>query len=93
MKREIMLVDYKGTRQSFTIDNFEDVLIVEIRIISGDEIARIIYKDKKVVEFDSSDCRIMGYSDGIYILPLERLDEFNAYEGSSYARQREFDND
>ena len=90
MEREIVLTEYDGERHKYKIGNFENVFMIRINIKSGDEIAEIIYNDKSIKRIDCSDSRIMGFDDGSYILPLEKLDEFNKFNGSSYERRRKF---
>ena len=90
MDKKITLVDYKDRRVDFTIKDFEKVFMIEIEVISGDEVAKIIYNDKRVVYFDSCENRIMSFNDGSYMLPLERLDEFNNCKCDSYDRSLKF---
>ena len=91
MDKKITLVDFARERKVYTIKDFENVFTIEIKIMSGDEIAKIFYKDGKIIKVDSSDCRYFGYYDGEYILQLDKVDEFSSFIGSSYERQRKFD--
>lgn len=84
MDKKIVLRDYTDDRKEFIIPDFENVESIEITILSGDEIADITYKDGKEISFDSSDDRIIAYNDDYYELPLEFIDEFSNFEGSSY---------
>lgn len=65
----------------------EDVLSVFITVLSGDEIATVIFEDGHEEEFDSSEDRIMDSYDGSYCLyqkgVINKLDKFLG-RGSSY---------
>lgn len=65
----------------------EDVLSVFITVLSGDEIATVIFEDGHKEEFDSSNDRITDSYDGSYCLyekgSINRLDKFLG-RGSSY---------
>lgn len=91
MDKKIILRDYSDLRKEFTIKDFENVKSIYISIISGDEVAEIVYKDGKFVNYDSSDERIMNYYDTCYELPLDLIDEFSAFEGDSYECERYID--
>lgn len=58
----------------------EDVLSVFITVLSGDEIATVIFEDGHEEEFDSSKDRIMDFYDGSYYLyqkgAINKLDKF-----------------
>lgn len=66
MEKTITLMDYAGKKTEFSIPNFEDVLTIVIQIVTGDEIAMVIYDDGTIDEFDSSGDRLNNYFDGEY---------------------------
>lgn len=84
MNKEIVLRDYMDIKQEFIIENFENVDDIHITVISGDEIADIEYKDGQSITFDSSNSRSDDFIDCYYNLPLEFIDEFSKFTGSSY---------
>ena len=84
MDKRIILRDYKDNKKEFIIKDFENVEDIFIDIISGDEVAYICYKDNTEIEFDSSEDRIMNFYDYQYQLPLELIDMFSDFNGSSY---------
>ena len=86
MEKRIVLVDFQSERKEFKIKNFENVVTIEIKILSGDEVAKIIYKDGSIITFDSSGDRFMNYYDDDYHLPLDLLNSFNKLKGSSYEK-------
>ena len=90
MDKNITLVNYINKKSTFKIKDFEKVFMIEINIISGDEVAKIIYNDKKIVYLDSGENRTVSFNDGSYVLPLELLDNFNKYKGDSYKRAIKF---
>lgn len=65
----------------------EDVLSVFIIVLSGDEIATVLFEDGHEEKFDSSEDRIADFYDGSYCLyqkgSINRLDKFLG-RGSSY---------
>ena len=71
--------------------SIEDVKRIKIEIQNGDEILNVIYSDYSTKSFDSSNCRITSYYDGEYTLPLNKVDEFSDFTGSSYNAQRYFE--
>lgn len=64
------IMNYNYERVGIEVGEKEDIAIIIIQIVSGDEIARIIYKDYSQKEFDSAvllgNLRCMGYDDGDY---------------------------
>lgn len=91
MDKMVYIRDYNDTKKAVTINSFEDVEKITVSIQSGDEILTVYYKDLSTVDFDSSDCRLMNFFDGEYELPLDKIDDFSAFDGSSYDCERKFD--
>lgn len=62
----LKLLDYNDDATEHEIGNLEDIAAIMIRVVSGDEIANVIYKDYTVKDFDSSDTREMDFYDFDY---------------------------
>lgn len=90
MDKKITIVDFEGTKKEVAIKDFKNVIAITVSVKSGDETLLVIYKDGKTDYFDSSDCRFMGFDDGTYNLPLDKIDEFSKGT-NSYDKQRKFD--
>ncbi len=88
MDKIIILVDCQGNRREFCIPTFENVFVICVNLISGDEIAQVFYNDGSYVILDSDihHTRRMSLYDVTRILKPEDLDWFNGLEGSSYVR-------
>ena len=63
---EITLFDFESTTKTFEIGELEDICMIEITVLSGDEIATVWYKDYTLRRFDSSDNRFIDYHDDEY---------------------------
>lgn len=68
MKKIINIMDYQGKKSKVKIDNFENVVKLEIEVLSGDEVLYVLYKDYSTEKYDSSDFRTMDYNDGFYCI-------------------------
>ena len=65
----LKLLDFKNRAKEFEIGELETIAKIDIEIISGDEIAHVVYKDYTTAHFDScAGGRIIGYPDGDYEL-------------------------
>ena len=62
---ELTLLDYAGKKKTFDIGNLEDIVRIRIRIITGDEIAFVVYKNDEIKRF-TSNCAIYDFYDGEY---------------------------
>ncbi len=78
----LKLFDWNNNYSETTIDidNLSSVESITIRVITGDEIAYVNYKDGSSKKFDSSKDRLMDYDDGSYTLYVDGqvnlIDEF-----------------
>ena len=77
----LKIMDYNGelTDTGVSLDKLEDILRIDIDVVTGDEIATVIYKNGKRERYDSSNCRLHDFYDCGYCLygPNEnRLVEF-----------------
>lgn len=88
MYKQLTLRDFRGEKSDFIIEDFENVKDIDIVILSGDETATVHYFNGEKEEFDSSECRLVDYYDCSYELPLNIIDEFSSFEGSSYECER-----
>ena len=62
----LKLIDYKRDATGHDIGDLKDIAVITIEVISGDEIANVIYKDYTTRRFDSSHTRTKAYYDGEY---------------------------
>lgn len=69
--KELVLLDFDNneTKTGVDLNNLDDVLRIDIRVISGDEIARITYKNGTAITFDgTTEPRLMNFDDGEYCI-------------------------
>ena len=64
----IELMDYQDKKVTFDIGNIEYIVSIIIEVITGDEIATVLYKNYTTKVFDSSRTRIDDYFDYKYTL-------------------------
>ena len=62
----LRLVDYSGKTELAELGDLNSIAVITIRVVTGDEIAEVIYKDYTTDEFDSSYDRCSDYYDGEY---------------------------
>lgn len=87
--KELILFDYDDnkTKTGVDLNNLDDVLRIDIRVISGDEIAHITYKNGEVKIIDSTtEPRMLDFDDGEYCIyqagVKNDIDEWLKREGS-----------
>ena len=97
MTETLVIMDYNNDRTDTHIDISSDGLkkisVIYIDVVSGDEIATVVFTDGTTRRIDSSNSRCVGFEDDSYILygkdsegeTVDRLDEFNK-RTSSYWR-------
>lgn len=100
----IEIMNYNDERVSVDIGKKEDIAVIDIQIVSGDEIAHVIYKDYSRKYFDSASLlnnfRIMDYNDAEYeaynaskenniIDNPNWLNRKTSYDGDDIARESE----
>lgn len=68
MKKTITIMDYRERKSKVKIDNFENVVRLEIEVISGDEILYVLYKDYTSKKYDSANNRVENYLDAFYCI-------------------------
>lgn len=87
---KLKLMDYKGeiTETPIDLDNLDEIFMIKISVISGDEIAEVIYKNGDIEYYDSSKDRISDFHDGEYVLygPKENIIEEFKKRNNTYWR-------
>lgn len=68
MKKVITIRDFDNKKTKIKIDNFEDVVRMNIEVVTGDEILYVLKKDYTQEEYDSGKCRIVDFYDGEYTI-------------------------
>lgn len=69
--KELILFDFddKETKTGVDLDDLSEILRIDIQVISGDEIARITYKNGMVEMHDgTTEPRLMDFDDGEYCI-------------------------
>lgn len=64
----IELMDYQSKKVTFDIGNIEDIVKIVIEVLTGDEVATVLYRDYNIKKFDSSYERMTDYYDYEYIV-------------------------
>lgn len=67
---KLVLMDWKTeeTETPIDLDDLSEINQIEIRVITGDEVAIVRWKDGKSSVYDSSNCRNKDFFDYKYIL-------------------------
>lgn len=78
----LVLMDYANNQMDtgFCIDDLSNVFRIDIKVVTGDEIAEVMMKNGKKYCFDSSSTRMMDFFDDEYCIfsPSENhLDDFD----------------
>lgn len=69
--KELILFDFDDnkTKTGVDLDDLSEILRIDIRVISGDEMARITYKNGDIKVFDgTTEYRYMDFDDGEYCI-------------------------
>lgn len=80
MMRKFIIRDYEGNpvETDVDLDNLDNILVMNIHILSGDEILTVVTKDGDIETWDSCQgARIYGFEDGDYVI-------FNSVKGVNY---------
>lgn len=64
----IELMDYQNEKVAFDIGDIEDIVSIEITVVSGDEIAMVFYRNGTAEIFDSSSSRLYDFYDYAYLI-------------------------
>ena len=62
----VKLLDYAGCSVIVDVGDIEFIERMVIKVITGDEILTVTYKDGMEYEYDSSDCRNLDFFDDEY---------------------------
>ena len=82
----IKLFDYEAREVEFDVGDINDIGAMTIRVLSGDEVLTVIYKDFTSDTFDScATGRTVGYYDGEYAI-------YNANTGVNLLNDKSFMN-
>ena len=65
---KLTLLDYQGKKKDVEIGELKDIHRITIDVISGDEVAVVLYNDYKTAKFDSSNNRRINYPYGVYVI-------------------------
>lgn len=86
MQKEIILMDYAGRKKTFTIDNFENVVKINITVVTGDEIATILREnyDEERFSMYSAD---QAYFDYEYVL-YDKIKHINMIENNKWTGRK-----
>lgn len=71
----LKLLDWNDEITEFDIGDRDDIAMISIKVVTGDEIATVIYKNYTIAEFDSGVNRMQDFYDGEYV--IYRFDEDN----------------
>lgn len=82
---KVKLLDYRGAETVFDVGNIEDIAVMNIRVLTGDEVLTVIYKDYTVEVFESSYSRIADYYD-------DKYDIYNITNGTNMLDDENFIN-
>lgn len=78
MNKSVKIYNYLKQPTEVVIPKIKSVVLIICKIISGDEVLTVYYKDKTSKIFDSGEyTRSASYYDGEIVIPVERLDEFS----------------
>lgn len=70
---KLKLFDYRNNVKEFEIGNIENINAIYICVLSGDEVATVIYKDGHRKVFDASDGRCTHFFDAHYELYVDGI--------------------
>ena len=65
---KITLLDYVGNKVVFDVGEKDSIATIDLSVITGDEIANVVYKDYSRKRFDTRDDRMTDYFDDEYEL-------------------------
>ena len=66
--KTITILDYSATPKSIVINNFKDVVKINVRVVSGDEILEVLFNDYRIEHYDSYTDRCEDYPDSYYCI-------------------------
>lgn len=69
----IDLIDWKDEKHPVDIGDLDNIEEMFIKVVTGDEILHVLYKDGTDKFFDSSEDRMADFDDGIYPIYVSGL--------------------
>ena len=72
----ITIYDYDNSPKIITIPEDKEIESIFVEIISGDETGWIKFTDGTDLDFDASDCRMIGYFDDSYCVDRENIQKW-----------------
>lgn len=80
MSNKILLKNFSGETLEVTLPELESIKAIICRVITGDEVLTIILNDDTLmtVDSDAEGTRVSDYNDGLVLIPLNRISEFNS---------------
>lgn len=78
---EIMDYNDEKIKTKINLDKLDEILLIIIEVVSGDELISVIYQNGEYERFNSNYRRIMNFYEGGYILyskkeKINRIEEF-----------------
>ena len=72
---KIKLLDYDSQSFEYDIGDLSHIACIDLEVVSGDEIATVLYQDGRTTVFDTSPNRIIDFNDGGYTIykPSENI--------------------
>lgn len=67
------LIDWKDEKHPVDIGDLDNIDAMFIKVVTGDEILHVLYKDDTDKFFDSSEDRMADFDDGIYPIYVSGL--------------------
>ena len=94
---KIKLYDYDNKVSEFDLGR-DDVASIHVCVLSGDEVATVVFSDGSMQKYDASDKRFWSYYDGEYVIATKPdIDRWMAfvppsgkYDAAAYKRQSMF---
>ena len=73
MANILKIMDFNNalTETEIDLDNLEQLSMINVQVISGDEVVTVYFKDGTTKIWDSSNCRFYDFFDDEYILYSE----------------------
>lgn len=83
----LTLLDYKNNASAHDIGKLNDIAVVIISVISGDERAIVVYKNSEIRSFDTCYTRNLDFYDGDYVI-YNAFSEKNAIDDPKFLSRK-----
>lgn len=88
---KIKILDYKNKAKEVDVGELKDIRKMTVKVITGDEILNVTYKDGTDKIFDSSDDRMRSFYDGNYELYNNDIEpEINELENPEWLNRTHY---